>query len=240
MSFHGFPRGTLYTPVPNPLFGPLLEAIEDLTELKCTLRALWVLHQKKGYPRFITSGELAADPVLLKGLKGIEGPPKDSIRHGMKMAVARGSFLSLEVDLEGRLEELFLLNDEPGQRAVAMIQRGDTDLKGVVPRAEMVGEPTGPRPNIFTLYEQNIGILTPILAEEMKETELSYPWPWIEEAFKIAAGRNKRSWRYIEATLRRWAGEGKDDGESGRYSQKAPAKERLVEYLRERGRLPES
>ena len=240
MTFPGFPRGTLYTPVPNPLFGPLLESIEDLAELKCTVRALWLLHQKKGYPRFITAGELAADPVLLTGLKSLDGPPKESILRGMKMAVARGCFLSLEVSLEGGREELFLINDEPGQRAVEMIRLGDTDLKGVGRGEALAGEPPGPRPNIFSLYEENIGILTPILAEEMKDTEQSYPWPWIEEAFKIAVGRNKRSWRYIEATLRRWATEGKDDGESGRYSQKAPSKERLLEYLRERGRLPES
>ena len=240
MTFVGFPRGTHYTPVPNPLFGPLLETIEELAELKCTLRALWLLHQKKGYPRFVTAGELISDQVLLTGLNGQFALPQETIRHGMQLATNRGTFLTLAVNVDGKQEQLFFLNDEPGERAVAMIQRGGTDIKGVTPRAGVVGELPGSRPNIFTIYEQNIGMLTPLLAEEMKEVEQSYPWPWIEEAFKIAVSRNKRSWRYIEVTLRRWAAEGKDDGESGGYSQKAPSKDKLVEYLKRRGRLPES
>ena len=32
--FPGFNSGTLYTPVPNPFFGPLLEHIQDMAELK--------------------------------------------------------------------------------------------------------------------------------------------------------------------------------------------------------------
>ena len=35
-----FPPRVRYTPVPNPLFGPLLEQIDDLAELKCTLRVI--------------------------------------------------------------------------------------------------------------------------------------------------------------------------------------------------------
>ena len=47
MVFTGFRPGTLYTPVPNPVFGPLLEQIQDLAELKVTLRGLWLLHRKR-------------------------------------------------------------------------------------------------------------------------------------------------------------------------------------------------
>ena len=250
MKFSGFPRGTQYTPVPNPLFGPLLEAIGDPAELKCTLRALWLLHQKKGYPRYLTAGELLSDRVLLIGLKGLDVPPPEAIRRGMRSAVERETFLSLSVtppkvppyqgEIQGGHEELYFLNDEGGRRAVTMIDQGDISIKGVVLREGVVGEPPGSRANIFTLYEENIGMLTPILADEMKEAEGSYPWPWIEEAFKIAVSRNVRNWRYIEATLRRWATEGKDDGESRRYSQKASSTEDPWEYLRRRGRLHES
>ena len=47
MAFSGFPRDTLYTPTPDPLFGQLLEEIQDLTELKVTLRGMWLLHHKR-------------------------------------------------------------------------------------------------------------------------------------------------------------------------------------------------
>ena len=49
------------------------------------------------------------------------------------------------------------------------------------------------RPNIFTLYEQNIGLLTPLIADQLRDMEKSYPPDWIDEAFTIAVGRNKRA-----------------------------------------------
>jgi DnaD/phage-associated family protein len=77
----------------------------------------------------------------------------------------------------------------------------------------------GPRPpavNIFAIYEQNIGMITPMIAEELKEAERLYPPRWIEEAFKEAVTLNKRSWKYIARILERWASEGKDSGEHRR------------------------
>ena len=67
--------------------------------------------------------------------------------------------------------------------------------------------------NIFALYEQNIGMIAPMIAEELKEAERIYPSQWIEEAFKEAVALNKRSWRYIARILERWTSEGKDSGE---------------------------
>jgi DNA replication protein len=67
--------------------------------------------------------------------------------------------------------------------------------------------------NIFALYEQNIGIITPMIAEELKEADKLYPPRWIEEAFREAVTLNKRSWKYIARILERWASEGKDSGE---------------------------
>jgi len=74
--------------------------------------------------------------------------------------------------------------------------------------------------NIFSLYEQNIGIITPMIAEELKEAERLYPRQWIEEAFKEAVTLNKRSWKYIARILERWASEGKDSGEYKRNIKK--------------------
>ncbi len=65
------------------------------------------------------------------------------------------------------------------------------------------------RPNIFTLYEQNIGLLSPMIAEELKDAADHYPAEWIESAFREAVLLNKRNWRYINAILRRWETEGR-------------------------------
>jgi DnaD/phage-associated family protein len=65
------------------------------------------------------------------------------------------------------------------------------------------------RPNIFVLYEQNIGLLSPLIAEELKEAADRYPAEWIEAAFREAVLYNKRNWKYIRAILRRWETEGR-------------------------------
>lgn len=65
------------------------------------------------------------------------------------------------------------------------------------------------RPNIFTLYEQNIGLLSPIIADQLKDAADQYPAEWIEEAFRGAVEQNKRKWSYVRAILRRWETEGR-------------------------------
>ena len=65
------------------------------------------------------------------------------------------------------------------------------------------------RPNIFVLYEQNIGLLSPLLADELKDAADQYPAEWIEAAFLEAVQHNKRKWSYIRAILRRWETEGR-------------------------------
>ena len=61
------------------------------------------------------------------------------------------------------------------------------------------------RPNIFVLYEQNIGALTPIIADELRDAEQTYPPQWIEEAIKIAVENNVRRWRYVRHNSRTMA-----------------------------------
>ena len=65
------------------------------------------------------------------------------------------------------------------------------------------------RPNIFILYEQNIGLLSPLIADELRDAADSYPAEWIETAFREAVLHNKRKWSYIRAILRRWETEGR-------------------------------
>jgi DNA replication protein len=65
------------------------------------------------------------------------------------------------------------------------------------------------RPNIFVLYEHNIGLLTPMIASQLEDAADHYPAEWVEAAFSEAVQRNKRNWKYISAILRRWETEGR-------------------------------
>jgi DnaD/phage-associated family protein len=89
-------------------------------------------------------------------------------------------------------------------------------LRGVLPPPPALHEPDGPqplivpeRPNVFRLYEQNVGLLTPIIADQLIEATERYPLDWIEEAFAEAVNYNKRNWRYIRSILENWATEGR-------------------------------
>ena len=72
------------------------------------------------------------------------------------------------------------------------------------------------RPNIFNLYEQNLGLIqSAMLAEELMDAESTYPAEWIEEAFRIAVGNNVRRWAYVRRILERWAEEGRGPRRTG-------------------------
>jgi DnaD/phage-associated family protein len=63
-------------------------------------------------------------------------------------------------------------------------------------------------------------MLTPIIAEELKEAEKLYPYTWIRDAINIAVTQNKRKWNYISTILERWSTEGRDNGAYRRDSKK--------------------
>ena len=224
-NFNGFPDRVRSIPAPSPLFGTLLEQIDDLAELKCLLRILWLLQQKKGYPRFVTHSEALADRTLATSL-GIEN---NAIQNALEACVRRGT-LAMAVTpigrVEGEEERLYALNTDRDRRALA---NAASDAFVVGPsRTDPTPEPWDPtieRPNIFALYESNIGMLSPMIADELKAAESLYPTDWIEDAFREAAVQNVRHWRYIVRILESWEREGRSrgqgNGESRRHSQKA-------------------
>lgn len=63
-------------------------------------------------------------------------------------------------------------------------------------------EESPPRPNCFRLYEQNIGTLTPMLAEKLRQAEKDYPEDWMQWAFDVAVTNGARNWAYVEACLK--------------------------------------
>ena len=209
--FTGFPAKMDFTPLPNLFFSTLLPQISDIAELKTTIHLLGALYRKRGYPRFITYRELLTNKSLMRSLKQGTKPPEEILRQALEMAAKRGAFLHLILDRDGTAEDIYLLNTDSDRQTVAKIQSGELVLDGLkgggLPPADAEEQP-----DIFTLYEQNIGMLTPMIAEELKEAEKLYPAGWINNAIKEAVSLNKRNWRYIARILERWSSEGKDSG----------------------------
>jgi DnaD/phage-associated family protein len=210
--FTGFPAGELrFTSVPDLLFAELLPIIDDLAELKVTLHVLWLRQRERR--QLLTQAELAADETLARGLAVLGDDPEALLAEGLARAAARGSLLRATLESEAGAQEVYVLNSEGGRRALARVQGGEIGAVG----AAVVDRPSvQPRPNIFELYEDNIGLLSPILADELRDAEATYPADWIEDAFRIAVANNVRKWRYIQAILESWATEGKDDGTTRR------------------------
>lgn len=215
--FEGFPQRARYAPVPTLFFTELLPAIADPGELKVTLYLFFLLFEKKGHPKFVTWRELLGERPLLLAVRRRGEPPEESLRRGLRGAVTRGTVLHVALELTSpeRIDHLFLINSEANRRVVARIESGELDLGGKV-LIDITLADAEPRPNIFELYEQNIGILTPLLADELREAERLYPPTWVEDAIREAVSLNRRNWRYIARILERWATEGRQSGESGR------------------------
>ena len=197
--FEGFPKGVHQIPVPSPLLGPVLAQIDDIGELKCTLRAVALLHLTDRRPRWITEGELLSDEVLLGSL-GV----REAVSQALELAVERGTLLRT-----GTANRRLTLNTYEGRQAAQRIADDSGPDTGPAP----VGT-GGQAPNIFALYEDNIGALSPMIADELKRAEADYPADWITDAFKESAIANARSWRYVRAVLERWDSDGRGDGRS--------------------------
>jgi len=226
--YSGFPGGAESTPIPNTFFGTVLPDIDDLDELKVTLHAFRIIQGKRGYPRFATYDDLCGDPAVVRSL-GKGSPLPERLSRALSRAVSRGALLHLTLERDGRVEDLYFLDTEAGRRTVAKIESGEIEPGDAGSEPEPAAREQA---NIFSLYEQNIGMLSPIIVEELEDAERLYPASWIRDAFKEAVDLNKRSWRYIQRILERWAAEGKDDGESRRHTK---AESDPEEYYRRYG-----
>lgn len=195
--FKGFTGSETFTALPDAFFHHLLKDIEDLDELKVTAYALWrYANLEAGFQGLGKQDFLPADLGL----------SASAARRGLEKAVERGSLLRAEREAE----VYYFLNSPRGQAAArAYVKARD---------GRPSGTSTAPleRPEIFRLYEENIGPLTPLLADALKDAESTFSTAWVAEAIEIAVKNNKRSWRYCEAILKRWKDEGRAEKQNRR------------------------
>jgi DNA replication protein len=204
--FSGFPPGKSTTvKIPALFFGELLPIIDNLVELKVTLYCFWALSRQEGKYRYVRFSEALADELFAKTLTNQPADYESVLRDGFERAVARGTLLAVDLQMQAQHDTLYFMNTANGRAALDSIERGDW-LPGNFKRPiQLIIE----RPNIFVLYEQNIGPITPMIADELRIAEADYPLHWIEDAIMIAVQQNKRSWSYVRAILERWLSEGK-------------------------------
>jgi DnaD/phage-associated family protein len=90
-------------------------------------------------------------------------------------------------------------------------------------------------PNVFAVYESEIGFITSHISEMLKSDIDDYSEAWVIDAIKLASENNARTMAYIEAILKRWKVEGKDSGKKQtQYKKKGNQKDMTPEERSEK------
>jgi DNA replication protein len=205
--FKGFPAQSRLVRIPETFFQEILPFINDLDELRVTLYSLWYLERLETPLKSLRVADYLRDESFMRSF-GING--KEHLISGIQKALARGTLLCSSADPSPGPDALILANTPRGQAVLSALRSGKynpDDLPNLPAQMDVL------RPNIFELYEQNIGAITPMMAEILKDAETNYPPGWIEEAIELAVQNNSRRWKYVEAILRKW----KENGRDGEY-----------------------
>ena len=198
--FKCFTESETFSVIPDAFFHQLLKQIEDVSELKVTLYLIWRIEHMEGPFRALSKMDFNIQDL---------GLAEDEVTLGLEKAVKRGTLL--KVQRESMV--YFLLNSPRGRAGVAAVENRQWN-----PQTGNSAFPVE-RPNIFKLYEENIGPLTPLIADALKDAEATYSAEWIEESIELAVKHNKRSWKYCEAILKRWKEEGRAEKQDRRDSE---------------------
>src|SRR5258706_10802543 len=216
--FKGFTDSETFTQLPDAFFHQILKEVDDAAELKITLYFLWRMEHIEGPFKALCETDFDAKAL---------GLTVDEIKLGLGKAVKRGSLLKSTHEAD-----IFYFLNSPRGRAAA-----DAFAKGQWRKSEgILSEPPIERPNVFKVYEENIGPLTPLIADALKDAEEVYQAYWITDAIELAVKNNKRNWKYCEAILKRWKEEGRAEKQDRRDDKKSGERslDRKIEQLRKR------
>jgi DnaD/phage-associated family protein len=214
--FSGFGDSDTFTPIPDSVFAELLRQVEDLPELKVALYGIWRIQHMDSALKALAREDFSQIELGLDSLE-IESGLERAVKHEILLIAGAGPGTR------------YLLNSPEGRAAAQAI------LEGQWHDGTAVSSTPTERPNIFGLYEQNIGPLTPLIADALKDAEESYPVEWISEAIDLAVRNNKRSWSYCEAILKRWKEEGRGAKQNRRDDQAArqrDVEEKIRKFIR--------
>jgi DnaD/phage-associated family protein len=192
--FKGFPESfTGGILLPEKFFNEVLPLIDSLDELKICLQFFRLHGQRVGTDPYLTAEDFLEEDATIT-IEGVRG------------ALARAGEQGILVMVVNQGRNLYFLNT-PRARAIKLAV-GKGTWK---PDAAFAPVLQTSRPNVFELYEKNIGPLTPILSQMLEEAEDDYPAEWLEEAIKLAVKKNVRNWNYVEAILRSWKEKGRNE-----------------------------
>jgi len=226
--FSGFPDGKLRSVgVPEPFFSDLLPLVDHTGELKVTLYAFWRLGTKTGTYRFLQRSDFAEDELFMSGLSASPRQADEALDDALERAEARGTLLRVVVEDAQAERHLYFMNTEKGREALEKLTHGEWRPEGFEEASVTLSHI---RSNIYKLWEQNMGALTPMISEELRDLAATYPQAWIEDAIRIAVKNNVRRLKYVLAVLERMRSEGRYEQAPG--DDQEPDLSRYDGYLR--------
>ena len=187
LPFEGFPNSGAATTIPSLFFARVLPEIERVEELVVSVYCFFAQTNadRKRRPRYVTLRELESDRTLMRTLARLgSGNDGEALRVGLDAAVVRGSLARAVVETAAGRDELFVMNNPANRKALEALDGRRVEIEAPLPAAD-----AEPAPNVFTLYEENIGNITPLIAEDLKEAEDQYPIEWVRSAINRSGTR---------------------------------------------------
>ena len=205
------------TRVPNAVLGRVLSSIDDADEIRLILRAIWLLEHQRGYPRYITRDNLQRDRVL-----SVVIPDQSDFDRILRSATERGIFVEASINDTPCL----MFNTESARRASIEVSSTTRNSDNGNDGWETAAASTGSA-DAFGAYEENIGILSPMIRQSILAALEDFTDEDITHAVRIAVENESRSWSFVAGVLRRWARDGIPHERADRTAGGAPDRERI-------------
>lgn len=191
-----------YTQTPNDLFDEMLPEM-GYAELKVTLAAI----------RLTLGWHRDRAKLSLKKMMSMTGLSRQAVLDGAQRAEKRG-ILSRSSD-GGETEWVVYLLDHPGlatrPHAVKLLDHPipikETEKKG---KETVTAAAALPRvsPEVLEVYQNNIGLPTPVILDDLEQAERTYSAPWVVEALKETARARVKRFAYTQKILANWQANG--------------------------------
>lgn len=197
--------------IPRAFLTDVLPRLHDAAEIHVTLAVFRLASEAGGIEQPVAEQAIRGDSAVRSALR-VQGSPREPdsrIRTGLDLATGRATLLQFASETSGSRQVWYYVNTPANTGLVAAMARGTMSPPPAVWTGDSVPTIVPERPNVFRLYEQNVGMLTPLLADHLIDALERFPSEWIEEAVMEAVSYNKRSWRYIQRILEQWEAHGR-------------------------------
>jgi DnaD/phage-associated family protein len=197
--------------IPRTYFDDRLAQATTYDELQVLLATIRLLAESAN-----DSGEIEEESIMrdtqLNAVLSTTATSQSStsrIIRALNQAVIRGALLRLSVLTKGRQRIVYQLADRdvPISDSAEIDETafdGDATLPSSLHDAQAA--------SVYAAYEDNIGMLTPLVADQIRLALELYPASWIHEAIGEAVAYNRRQWRYIQRVLQNWSADGRISG----------------------------